>query len=64
MARAVTVIGPFSPKEFSDLTTLNSTIASDLPSGTLEGAEPITVLGNVFIFCDYFCMMVRKVYGF
>lgn len=49
MARAVTVIGPFSPKEFSDLSALNTTIASALPSGTLEGAEPITVLGNVFV---------------
>lgn len=50
MARAVTVIGPFSPKEFSNLSTINSTIASELPSGTLVSAEPITVLGNVFVF--------------
>lgn len=49
MARAVTVIGPFSPKEFSDLSTLNTTLASSIPSGTLVGAEPITVLGNVFV---------------
>lgn len=49
MARGVTVLGPYSPKEFSDLTTLNSDLTSALPSGTLVSAEPVVVLGNVFI---------------
>ncbi len=49
MVASTTVIGPYSPKQFSDLTTLNALITADLPSGTLLSVEPITVLGNVFM---------------
>ena len=48
----VTILGPYSPKEFSDISTLStlvSTEATSLVGTTLISAEPITVLGNVFI---------------
>lgn len=57
MAEGAKVIGPFSPKDFSNLTTLNSAIATDVAaaigSNALVGAEPITVLGNVFIIVSF-----------
>ena len=49
MAASKTVLGPYSPKEFTDLATLNATITADLPAGTLLSVEPITVLGNIFM---------------
>ena len=45
---AITVIGPYSPKEFSDLTQLNTDMNADSP-GSEVSAEPITVLGNIYI---------------
>ncbi len=57
MAEGAKVIGPFSPKDFSNLTTLNSAIATDVATAiggnALVGAEPITVLGNVFIIVSF-----------
>jgi len=54
------VVGPFSPKEFSDTTQLTSDIAQavgTLPSATsatsLIASDPFTVLGNVYILVTY-----------
>ena len=51
------MIGPFSPKDFSDLTALNSAIATDVATAIganeLVGAEPITVLGNIYIIVSF-----------
>ena len=58
IATSYKVIGPFSPKEFSDVSTLSTTIASaagNLGSAgggitnTLVDSKPIVVLGNVYI---------------
>ena len=52
---AITIIGPYSPKEFSDLTTLNNLIggtpteAGRNSPGSEASAEPIMVLGNIYI---------------
>jgi|TARA_B100001094_G_scaffold282829_1_gene295164 hypothetical protein len=54
------IVGPFSPKQFSDTTTLATTI--DTAVGTLTGAssttsliaaEPVIVLGQAFIVLTY-----------
>ena len=54
------VVGPFSPKEFSDTSTLSGTIATamgtlaDSTSATsLIASDPFTVLGNVYILVTY-----------
>lgn len=54
------VVGPFSPKEFSDTSTLTTAIAtavgtlSDASSTTsLVASDPITVLGNIYILVTY-----------
>ncbi len=51
---AITVIGPYSPKEFSNLSSLNTLInGSSDPGknspGSEKSAEPINVLGNIYI---------------
>ena len=54
------VVGPFSPKEFTDTSTLSTTIATAV--GTLGDAssttsviasDPVTVLGNIYILVTY-----------
>jgi len=54
------VVGPFSPKEFSDTSTVSTTIATAV--GTLTNAattssliasDPFVVLGNVYILVTY-----------
>tara|TARA_R110002096_G_scaffold229672_1_gene419263 strand:+ start:367 stop:555 length:189 start_codon:yes stop_codon:yes gene_type:complete len=53
------VVGPFSPKEFSDPATLSTTIADAV--GTLGGtsatslvaSDPVMILGNIFILVTY-----------
>ena len=54
------VVGPFSPKEFTDTSTLSTTIATavgtlgDASSTTsLIASDPFTVLGNVYILVTY-----------
>ena len=54
------VIGPFSPKEFSDTSTLASAIdsaAGSLTSSTsatsLIASEAVVVMGNVFVILTY-----------
>ena len=57
MAEGAKVIGPVSPKDFSDLTALNTAIATDVAaaigSNAIVGAEPITVLGNIYIVVSF-----------
>ena len=53
------LVGPFSPKEFSDTSTLSTSIATAV--GTLDGtsttsliaSDPIIVLGNIFILVTF-----------
>ena len=48
----VKVLGPYSPREFSNIGTLSTLITSEaasLAGSTLISAEPISVLGNVFV---------------
>jgi len=54
------IVGPFSPKEFSDTSTLKTTIETavgtigDASSTTsLVASDPITVLGNIYIIVSY-----------
>lgn len=54
------IVGPFSPKEFSDTSTLKTTIETavgtigDATSTTsLVASDPITVLGNIYIIVSY-----------
>ena len=56
IATSYKVIGPFSPKEFSDVSTLATTIASAAgnlgsasDTNTLIDSKPMVVLGNVYI---------------
>ena len=56
IATSYKVIGPFSPKEFSDVSTLSTTIAaaagnlgSASDTNTLIDSKPMVVLGNVYI---------------
>ena len=58
---SVVVYGPYSPKEFSTLGaasdfasngtagTLNKRLFSDIGNAAIISAEPITVLGNVYL---------------
>lgn len=58
---SVVVYGPYSPKEFSTLGdasdfaadgtagTLNKRLFTDIGSAAIISAEPITVLGNVYL---------------
>ena len=51
------LVGPYSPKEFSDLTTLTTRIKNEVgtlnPGDTLVASDPIMILGNVFILVTY-----------
>jgi len=54
------VVGPFSPKEFSNTTQLTTDIASAVgtlgdaaTTSSLIASDPFTVLGNVYILVTY-----------
>ena len=51
------MIGPYAVQDFSNLTTLNSAIATDVAAAiganAIVGAEPINVLGNIFIIVSF-----------
>ena len=57
MAEGAKVIGPYSPKDFSDLTALNSAVATDVAAAiganSIVSAEPITVLGNIYLVVSF-----------
>ena len=52
MAKSVTILGPFPPKNFAD-TTLRTAIATDIStaigSNTCVSCDPHTILGNIYI---------------
>lgn len=52
MAKSVTILGPFPPKNFAD-TTLRTAIATAISdaiaSNTCVSCDPHTVLGNIYI---------------
>jgi hypothetical protein len=57
---AVKVFGPYSPKEFSDLTTLNTTISTAVQAiadasanNSVIDTEVFSVLGNMFVMVTY-----------
>jgi len=53
------LVGPYSPKQFSDTTTLLALIESDvgtltgLSTSSLVASDPMLVLGNYFILITY-----------
>lgn len=51
------MIGPYSPKDFSDLTALNVAVATDVAAAiganAIVSAEPITVLGNIYLVVSF-----------
>jgi hypothetical protein len=53
MATTTKVVGPFSPKDFSDTSALSTSMTTDVVaavgSNTLVAVDPVTVLGNVFL---------------
>ena len=52
MAKSVTILGPFPPKNFAD-TTFRTAIATDsstaIGSNTCVSCDPHTILGNIYI---------------
>ena len=53
------LVGPYSPREFSDITTLTAAIESDvgtltgLSTSSLVASDPVMVLGNFYILITY-----------
>jgi len=53
------LVGPYTPRDFSDITTLTAAIETDV--GTLTGisttsliaSDPIEILGNLYILVTY-----------
>jgi hypothetical protein len=53
MAKTVTILGPYPPKDFNDTTAttaIATAISSAIASNTCVSADPHVILGNVFIF--------------
>lgn len=53
MATTTVVVGPYSPKDFSDISTLSSTMTADVAAAeganTIIAVDPVMILGNVFL---------------
>ena len=50
MAKSCTVLGPYSQKEFvDDVSAIQTAITTAIGSNTCTTADPIMVLGNIFI---------------
>ena len=53
------LVGPYSPREFSDITTLTAAIETDvgtltgLTTSSLVASDPVMVLGNFYILITY-----------
>lgn len=49
----VKVLGPFSPKDFADPSTLSTTVNNEVvaavAAGTLVAVDPVQILGNTFL---------------
>ena len=52
MAKSVTILGPFPPKDFADATertAIATAISTAIGSNTCVSADPHVVLGNIYI---------------
>jgi len=53
MAITTTVTGPYSPKDFTDTSTLTTTMTTDVVAAvganTVVAVDPVDILGNVFL---------------
>ena len=53
------LVGPYAPKDFTDITTLTAAIESDvgtltgLSTSSLVASDPMLVLGNYYILITY-----------
>ncbi len=53
MAKSVSILGPFPPKDFQDntaRTAIATAISDAIASNTCVSCDPHVILGNVFIF--------------
>jgi len=53
MAKTVTILGPFPPKDFNDdtaRTAIAAEISTAISSNTCVSCDPHHVLGNIYIF--------------
>jgi|TARA_R110002051_G_scaffold273569_1_gene334204 hypothetical protein len=53
MAKSVTILGPYPPKDFNDTTataTIATAIDTAIGANTCVSADPHTILGNIYIF--------------
>lgn len=53
MAKSVTILGPYAPRDFQDSTAktaIETAISTAIGSNTCVSADPHMILGNVFIF--------------
>lgn len=52
MAKSVTILGPYPPKDFADSTArtaIETAISTAIGSNTCVSADPHVVLGNIYI---------------
>lgn len=53
MAKTTTVLGPYAQKDFQDTsamsTTLTTAVVAAAGSNTIVSADPIVILGNIFL---------------
>lgn len=53
MAKTTTVLGPYAPKDFQDTSTMSTTLTTAVAaaggSNTIVSADPIVILGNIFL---------------
>ena len=53
MAKTTTVLGPYAPKDFQDTSTMSTTLTTAIVaaagSNTIVSADPIVILGNIFL---------------
>ncbi len=53
MAKSVTILGPFAPKDFNDdtaRTAIATEISTAIGSNTCVSCDPHHILGNIYIF--------------
>ena len=53
MAKSVSILGPYAPKDFNNqtaVTAIAAAISTAIASNTCVSCDPHMILGNVFIF--------------
>lgn len=53
MAKSVTILGPYPPKDFNDATAtaaIATAISGAISTNTCVSADPHIILGNIYIF--------------